>query len=570
MSTRLFIAALLMSVSTVTQADPIVYEGTDGPGKGKHIVFLAGDHEYRSEESLPALARIMAARLGFKCTVLFTVDPQSGEIDPAADFMPGTETLKTADLAVFFLRFKNLPDEQMQHIADYLDRAGPVVGLRTATHAFKIPKDRKFARFDYAYKGDEYARGFGRQVLGESWSGHYGTNHVMSTRLNIVPEAKSHPIMQGVTQPWVQSGGYWTVPMDGSSVLAMAQPLKTMKQDAEPADGKKPCPGAWTREYSGADGSKGRVFTTTYGASEDMTNEDFRRMMVNACLWASKLEDAIKPDLDVNLVGGYNPVTFSFGGHRRGVKPEDIADMDSPIFNKSSAVVSLFRKRRNQKFESLFDGKTLDGWKGDPRFWSVEDGAITGRTTAENKTTGNTFCVWQGGDIADFDLEFEFRIEGHNSGLQYRSFQLGDDPFRIGGYQADFDAAKKWAGTLYGEKFRGILAKRGEQVVLKGTEEQVRTVKGKQRKRTVALRDVRKISSSENLARHIHDYPKWNTFRVVARGFVFQQFINNKLMCELRDEDKENRRDKGLLALQLHAGPPMKVQFRKIRIAKKK
>ncbi|MFG0335477.1 MAG: hypothetical protein ACF8TS_19125, partial [Maioricimonas sp. JB049] len=205
-------------LSTAARAEPLVYEGNAGPGKGKHIVFLAGDHEYRSEETLPALARIMAVHHGFKCTVLFTVDPETGEIDPAADNLPGSEALADADLAVIFLRFKNLPADQMQPIVDYLDRAGPVVGLRTATHAFRIPQDSQFARYDYRYGGEEYPKGFGRQVLGESWAGHYGKNHVMSTRLIVVPDAKSHPVLRGVSQPWVQAGGYWTEPEPDSTI----------------------------------------------------------------------------------------------------------------------------------------------------------------------------------------------------------------------------------------------------------------------------------------------------------------------------------------------------------------
>ncbi len=317
----------------------LVYNGTTGIGVGKHIVFLAGDHEYRSEESLPALARILAVHHGFKCTVLFTVDPESGEIDPAADFLPGTEALHTADLAVFFLRFKNLPAEQMQPIVDYLERGGPIVGLRTSTHAFKIPKDSKFARYDFQFAGDDYARGFGRQVLGESWSGHYGKNHVMCTRLDILPDAKTHPIMSGVTKPWAQSGGYWTEPVEGCTVLANAQPLESMLPDSPPAKDKDPCPGVWIREYAAKDGSKkGRVFTTTYGASEDIVDLDFRRMMINACIWAAGLETGIEPDLNVDFVGAYQPSTFRFGGHRRGIKPTDLTGLNVPIMSTTKPI----------------------------------------------------------------------------------------------------------------------------------------------------------------------------------------------------------------------------------------
>ena len=328
----------------------LVYTGTKGIGVGKHIVFLAGDHEYRSEETLPALARILAVHHGFKCTVLFTVDPSSGEIDPAADNLPGTEALKTADLAVFFLRFKNLPTDQMQPIADYLGRGGPVVGLRTSTHAFKIPKDSQFARFDFKYEGKEYSRGFGRQVLGESWSGHYGKNHVMSTRLDILPEAKSHPIMSGVEKPWAQSGGYWTEPVTGSTILANVQPLESMLPNSPAAEDKNPCPGVWVREYKSKDGSrKGRVFTTTSGASEDIVDLDFRRMMINACFWAVGIESEIKPDLNIDFVGAYQPSTFRFGGHRRGIKPIDLIDLNVPIMSTTKPIELPIRRKKKKK-----------------------------------------------------------------------------------------------------------------------------------------------------------------------------------------------------------------------------
>jgi type 1 glutamine amidotransferase len=322
---------LLSASSSLALAQPLVYEGGAGPGQGKHIVFLAGDHEYRSEETLPALARILAKHHGFKCTVLFTVDPASGEIVPGCDNLPGTEALASADLMVIFLRFQNLPKAQMRPIVDYLERAGPVVGLRTSTHAFRIPRDSEFARFDFQHAGPDFAKGFGRQILGETWAGHYGTNHVMSTRLDLVPARAEHPVLRGVKDVWVQAGGYWTDPMPDSDVLALAQPLQSMTPDSPPAEGKTPCPGAWTRTYANTRGDRGRVFTSTYGASEDLLNDGFRRMLVNACFWACGLDDQIRPDLTIDFVGPYHPTTFRNGGHRQHVQPSELAAWDSPI-----------------------------------------------------------------------------------------------------------------------------------------------------------------------------------------------------------------------------------------------
>jgi len=148
----LLVACLLIGIAAADR--PLVYEGTDGIGSGKQIVFLAGDHEYRSEEAFPSLARILAKHHGFKCTVLFNVDKETGFITPGNSNMPHTDAVNSADLVVFGLRFQNFPDQQMQPIADYIDRGGPVVGTRTSTHAFQIPRESRFARFDWRYPGD--------------------------------------------------------------------------------------------------------------------------------------------------------------------------------------------------------------------------------------------------------------------------------------------------------------------------------------------------------------------------------------------------------------------------------
>jgi len=313
----------------------VVYEGGKGPGAGKHIVFLAGDHEYRSEESLPALARILARHYGFKCSVFFTTDPKTGFIEPGSSNISGLEALRTADLMVVFLRFQDFPDAEMQHIVDYLDRGGPVVGFRTATHAFQILRpDAKFLK--YTWKGVEgYPGGFGRQILGETWVTHYGKNHAQSSRLLLQADQSAHPILRGVKDVWVQSGGYTANPIEGSHVLATGQILEGMTPDSPPATGKETLPVAWYRTYTMPSGKSGRVFTTTHGASEDLLNDGFRRMSINACLWAAGLEAAIRPDSDIAFVGPYQPTTYSFGGFVKGVKPADLARWDSPILPKA-------------------------------------------------------------------------------------------------------------------------------------------------------------------------------------------------------------------------------------------
>ena len=298
-------------------------------------MFLAGDHEYRSEETLPALARILAKHYGFTCSVFITTDPKTGFIEPGSSHISGLDALKTADLMVVFLRFQDFPDAEMQHIADYLDRGGPVVGFRTATHAFQIKRpDAKFAK--YTWKGGEagFPGGFGRQILGETWVSHYGKNHAQSSRLILQQEELSHPILRGVKDVWVRSGGYTAYPIEGSKVLALGQILDGMTPDSPPAKDKKELPVAWYRTHTGAPGRTGRVFTTTHGASVDLLNEGFRRMAINGMIWAAGLDATIKPANDISFVGPFQPTDFSFGGYVKGVKPSDLAGWDSAIMPK--------------------------------------------------------------------------------------------------------------------------------------------------------------------------------------------------------------------------------------------
>jgi len=321
------------SFPALSQVNPhaVTYQGTVGPGVGRQIVLIAGDHEYRSEEILPALARILAQRLGFTATVFFTLD-SAGFIQPGSSRMRGLEVLKTADLLILGLRFQDFPQAEMQHLVDYLDRGGPVIGIRTSTHAFQITSG-PFARYSWDYQGEDYLNGFGRQVLGETWVGHYGTNHEQSSNILPVAAQAAHPILSGVRNVHVQSGGYKAYPIDGSTVLALGQVVHGMRPGSPPDSTKELMPVAWTRTYQGASGRRPRVFTTTHGASEDFLNEGFRRMLINAALWAMGMEAQINPRADVSFVGPYHPVAFSFDGYRRGVRPADLAGWDSPIMS---------------------------------------------------------------------------------------------------------------------------------------------------------------------------------------------------------------------------------------------
>ncbi|MDE2995460.1 MAG: ThuA domain-containing protein [Bacteroidota bacterium] len=325
----------------------------DGPGAGKHIVFLSGDHEYRSEEILPAMARLMAWHQGFVTTTLFTLNDE-GFIEPGSSNMRGLEVLKDADLVVMGLRFQDFPQEEMQHFVDYLERGGPILGIRTSTHAF-ANIEGPHERFNWNYQGDDWHLGFGRQVLGETWVRHYGTNHQQSSNLVIAEGMGSHPILTGIESfeaagmpdgaPFahVVSGGYWADPMQPSSVLVRGVVLDGMEKDATPDPEKDRVPVAWTRTYAGtgageASAAPARVFTTTHGASEDFLDPGFRRMMVNAAYWAMGMEDVISPDLGIDFVGPYHPAVFAFDGFRIGVRPSDMAGWDTPIMDPSKPV----------------------------------------------------------------------------------------------------------------------------------------------------------------------------------------------------------------------------------------
>lgn len=321
--------------AAVPHPNAVVWEGDRGPGVGKHIVFIAGDHEYRGEETLPAMARILAKHHGFKCTFVVTTNQATGEIEPGSNHITGLEALQTADLMVVFLRFQAFADEQMQHIDDYLATGKPVIGLRTSTHAFKGLQG-KWARYNEGFKGDgdNWRFGFGEQILGEHWVGHFGGNHRQSSILVVADEHRAHPVLRGVKRPHAKCGGYVGHPKDGVT-LARGQVLDGMTKDSPPTKNKrqqKRHSVAWVRHYDKAR-STSRVFATTHGASQDIVDDDFRRMLLNAHFWCLGLDDAITADLAIDFVGPYHPVDFNFGGYRRGVKPSDLAGWETPIYD---------------------------------------------------------------------------------------------------------------------------------------------------------------------------------------------------------------------------------------------
>jgi hypothetical protein len=326
----------------------VVWDGKHGPGLGKHIVFIAGDHEYRGEESLPALARILAKSYGFKCTFIVTTNLETGEIEPGSDHITNLEALASADLMVVFLRFQKFADEQMKCIDDYLKTGKPVVGLRTSTHAFKGLKGT-YAHYNEGYPGHNADRtaegqfwkyGFGEEILGEHWVGHFGKNHRQSSNLILEESVLDHPILRGVRKPHAVTGAYVGHPVAGSLTLARGQVLDGMTPESPVAakeEQKVQYAVAWVRQYM-PDQPTSRVFATTHGGSEDLLSPDFRRMLINAHLWCLGMEEAIKADGPIEFIGPYHPATFNFGGYRRGVKPADIAGYEAPIYDPAQAI----------------------------------------------------------------------------------------------------------------------------------------------------------------------------------------------------------------------------------------
>ena len=344
-----FALALVSFIGPITRAQEqqwVVYEPKDGPGKGKQIVLVSGDEEYRSEEGLPMLGKLLAERHGFKCTVLFAVDPKTGEINPNfGGNIPGLQALDSADLMIIQTRFRALPDEQMKHVDDFLKAGKPVIGLRTATHAFsglKAPWDH----YNWNYKGADAAwtQGFGRVVLGETWINHHGSHMNDATRGIFAPGAAGSPFLNGITdgEIWGSTDVYGVrTPLPGDSKpLLLGQVLKRkgpkkgpeedpffgMSPEDQPAAGDKRndpmMPIAWTKSYQLPGGGKtGKSFTTTMGSSTDLTNEPFRRLLVNAVYVL--LDMKVPEKADVVLVGEYKPSAYRGNGFKKGMKPAD-------------------------------------------------------------------------------------------------------------------------------------------------------------------------------------------------------------------------------------------------------
>jgi hypothetical protein len=324
------IVAVALSLTAVHAKDWVEYAAQTGPGQGKHIVFLSGDEEYRSEEGLPQLAKILSQRHGFKATVLFSVDT-NGIINPnAGASLSHPEALDSADAIVMLLRFRHWNDDAMKKFAAAVNRGVPIIGLRTSTHAFSgLSKGSPWEKWNYGNKG-----GFGKQVLGETWVNHWGNHKREATRGIIEASAKNDPILRGVEDVFGDTDVYEAAPVADATILLRGQVLKGMKPTDEPADYRKKTaarvdqgvndpmmPVAWTRLNKNDAGQVNKIFCTTMGSATDLQNEGLRRLIVNSVYWGLGLPVPAKAN--VEIVGQFKPTMYGFDSFKKGTKPGD-------------------------------------------------------------------------------------------------------------------------------------------------------------------------------------------------------------------------------------------------------
>lgn len=303
----------------------LTYSGLNGPGKGKHVVLIAAEQEYRSEQSMPMLAKVLARHHGFDCTVLFSVN-ENGEVDPTLPAplkdktkrhrIPGLKYLADADCVIWLSRFMQLPDDQMQHFYNYFDSGRPLIALRTANHGF-------FGAIQYTKDDRNVSL---RELLGGVFMGHHGGWHRESTQGIIVDEVGNHPILIGVKDVWGTSDVYrchsdkFPFPQD-CTALVMGQPLINLQPDAPPNTKKEPLPIAWTKTWIGNQGRPSKIFHFTMGSAEDFQNTGVRRLTINAVYWGLGMEDSIRADSSVEIVDPFQPQKAGFNYEKLNVRP---------------------------------------------------------------------------------------------------------------------------------------------------------------------------------------------------------------------------------------------------------
>jgi hypothetical protein len=526
-----------LQAANKSESPGLVLEGGEGLGKGQHIVFVTGEEYYRSEEGMSMFAKIMSRHHGFKCTVLFATDPATGFINPnQAQSIPGLAALKEADLMVIFARFRELPDADMKYIVDYVDAGKPVFGIRNATHAFRYSAKSTSPYKNWSFRDKEWPGGFGQQILGDTWVAHYGKFQKESTRADVNPKQQDHPVLRGVADTmFVHTDVNSVVRLKPNDVVLFNGRVLSGLNPTDPlvTDKRKGVrmPWAWFRNYTAPSGNMGRSFTTTAGASLDFLNEDLRRLMANAMLSLTGHEEQIPEKTNVDFV---DPIL-----------PKPTGSHSDAEWAKTKLTAKSFASKSG--FVSLFNGKDLTGWEGDPELWKIENGIVIATCDGPDSLKHNSFLIWRGGKVKDFELRATLRVVGdNNSGIQYRSRELPEiAPWVISGYQCDVHPAIEHNGMTYEEKGRGIFGLNGKNVML-------------DRKGARWL-----LAEHEPVA---VDVSQWNEYTVIARGNHLIHKVNGKVTSELTDHHEQGRALSGLLAIQLHRGNPNSVQIKDLKI----
>ena len=322
---RFLLMALLSSALTAFSAGQsstwLEFPGKAGlPGAGARVVLISGDEEYRSEESMPMLAKILSERHGFHCTVLFAIDADTGIINPNNQTnIPGLEALAKADVMVIATRYRQLPAEQLRWVHDFVKAGKPVIGLRTATHAFTGEAETEGFKW----------KNFGLVVLGETWVNHHGKHKVEGARAVIEPANANHPILNGVKNIFGPSDVYGVIHLNPEARILLRGEVTTTLDPASPAvagsQNNPMMPLAWLREYQVPGGKRGRAFCSTIGAAVDLVSEDLRRLLVNAVYDFSG--KTVPAKADVRFVDPFEPSFYGFldteAWTSRAIKPAD-------------------------------------------------------------------------------------------------------------------------------------------------------------------------------------------------------------------------------------------------------
>ena len=312
----------LAADNVTIHADHLIFH-PQGEANGKHIVLIAGDEEYRSEEAMPMMAEVLA-RHGFKCTVLFSLADDGKTVDPNQQTsLSYPQVLDSADMVFLNIRFRNWPDETMAKFQAAMERGAAVMALRTTTHAFKISNNAKYARYSFNHKGPDWKGGFGREVLGETWVNHHGHHAYEGCRARVEAGQENHPIMKGVGEIFVTSDVYGAKPKEPSTILVRGYVTETLKPDSKDIDAKnKPAqPVVWTREFTWPNGKTSKVLTSTMGAGNDLLDDNLRLLLVNAA--HERLGLPVPDKADASLPAGYKPSFYKVGQYRKNCTPAD-------------------------------------------------------------------------------------------------------------------------------------------------------------------------------------------------------------------------------------------------------